>query len=245
MCESCKCDSHYHLLSNDVFEQCTSTGSGLFLFLNDGFAQSFSQIVSTRVKKLSNTIFKSSRHIKGEKASLPVYVRRSKTPLLKLPIIIWTTTSPHLRNSEIREIFTFGKSGIQGICLGESKIPLKIGNPNASSTDKESGIRDVGSRIQGLSWISWHGAKNSLNEFQRTESGAGLLDRYLAGKRVRLYSPLSLLPKTHVSTQFHSSLIFWRKCFLIQDRVCQLTPVRQWQTTLLYSTARLRPSVAV
>ena len=44
----------------------------------------FNQIVSIRVKKLSNTIFISSRHIKGEKASLLVDVRRSKTPLLKL-----------------------------------------------------------------------------------------------------------------------------------------------------------------
>ena len=48
-------------------------------------AKIFSQIVSIRVKKLSNTNFISSRHIKGEKASLPVDVRRSKTPSLKLP----------------------------------------------------------------------------------------------------------------------------------------------------------------
>ena len=90
-----------------------------------------------------------------------------------------------------------------------------------------------------LSWISWHPVKNSLCEFQRTKSGAGLLDTYLAGKGVRLFSPLSL-PKTHVSTRVHSPLRFWIKCFLIQDRVCQLTPARQLQTTLLYYYYRVK-----
>ena len=71
-------------LSNDVFERRTSTGSGPFLFLDDCFAQIFSQIVTIIVKKLSNTNFISSRHIKREKSSLPVDVRGSKTPLLKL-----------------------------------------------------------------------------------------------------------------------------------------------------------------
>ena len=37
-----------------------------------------------RVKKLSNTNFISSRHVKSEKASLPVDVRRSKTSLLSV-----------------------------------------------------------------------------------------------------------------------------------------------------------------
>ena len=72
-------------LSNDVYERRTSTGSGLFSFLDDGFDQSFSQIAAIRVKKLSNTNFISSRHIKREKSSLPVDVHHSKTSLLKLP----------------------------------------------------------------------------------------------------------------------------------------------------------------
>jgi len=72
-------------LSNDVFERRTSTGSGLFSFFDGGFAQIFSQIASITVKKLRNTNFVSSRHVKRENASLPVDVRRSKTPLLKLP----------------------------------------------------------------------------------------------------------------------------------------------------------------
>ena len=50
-------------LSNNVFEQRTSTGSSLFSFLDDDFAQIFSQIASIRVKKLSYTNFKSSRHV--------------------------------------------------------------------------------------------------------------------------------------------------------------------------------------
>ena len=72
-------------LSNDVYERRTSIGSGPFSSLDDGFAQIFNQIVSIRVKKLSNTNFISSRHIKREKSSLPVDVRRSKTSFLKLP----------------------------------------------------------------------------------------------------------------------------------------------------------------
>ena len=45
----------------------------------------FSQIASITVKKLRNTNFISSRHVKRENTSLPVDVRRSKTSLLKLP----------------------------------------------------------------------------------------------------------------------------------------------------------------
>ena len=75
----------FNYLSNDVYERRTSTGSGPFSFLEDGFHQTVSQIVSVRVKKPSNTNFISSRHIKREKCSLPVDVRRSKTSLLKLP----------------------------------------------------------------------------------------------------------------------------------------------------------------
>ena len=54
-------------------------------FYFDGFAKIVSQIVSIRVKKLSNTNFIASRLVKREKTLLPVDVRRSKTSLLKLP----------------------------------------------------------------------------------------------------------------------------------------------------------------
>ena len=43
------------------------------------------QIVSLRVKTLSNTNLVAPRHITGETGSLPVVVLRSKTSLLKLP----------------------------------------------------------------------------------------------------------------------------------------------------------------
>ena len=45
----------------------------------------FRQIVSIRVKTLSHTNLVALKHIKREKGSLPVDVRRSKTELLKLP----------------------------------------------------------------------------------------------------------------------------------------------------------------
>ena len=55
----------------------------LFFFapLSRDFEQSFGQIVSIRVKTLSNTNLVASRHIKKEKRSLPVDMRRSKTSL--------------------------------------------------------------------------------------------------------------------------------------------------------------------
>ena len=56
------------------------------MIFDGGFAQIFSQIASITVKKLRNTNFISSRHVKRENTSLPVDVRRSKTSLLKLPI---------------------------------------------------------------------------------------------------------------------------------------------------------------
>ena len=73
-------------LSKVVFERRTSTGSGLFSSFDGVFAQIFSQIAFITVTKLRNKNFISSRHVKRENASLPVDVRRSKTPLLKLSI---------------------------------------------------------------------------------------------------------------------------------------------------------------
>ena len=60
--------------------------SGLFFsFLGSSFAQMFGQIFSTRVKKLSNTNLVSSRNSKIKKTSLPVDMRRSKTPVFYAP----------------------------------------------------------------------------------------------------------------------------------------------------------------
>ena len=74
-------------LSNSVFERQTSTGSGLFTTVSSGLVETLGLIVFIREKTLSNTNLLASRHIKREKASLPVDARRSKTSLLKLPII--------------------------------------------------------------------------------------------------------------------------------------------------------------
>ena len=73
--------------SNDVFEWSTSTGSRLFALFGREFLQILGQIVSFRVRTLSHTNLVASRHIKGEKGSLPVEARRSKTSLLEFPIV--------------------------------------------------------------------------------------------------------------------------------------------------------------
>ena len=72
--------------SNDVSERRASTRSSLFEFYGRDFEQILGQIVSVRVKTLSNINLVASRHINREKGSLPIEVRRSKTSLLKLPI---------------------------------------------------------------------------------------------------------------------------------------------------------------
>ena len=74
-------------LSSDVSERRTSTGSGFFAHLSCHFEQKFGQIFSIRVKTLSHTNLVASRHIKREKISFPVDLRRSKTLLLKLSIV--------------------------------------------------------------------------------------------------------------------------------------------------------------
>lgn len=60
-----------------------STGSGPLTFLGSDFAQTFGQIVSTRIKRLANKNLVASRHIQAEKASLSVDVQRPKTPVPK------------------------------------------------------------------------------------------------------------------------------------------------------------------
>ena len=56
-----------------------------FAILGRDFDQMFGQIDSVREKIRRNTNLLASRHIKREKVSLPVDMRRSKTSLLKLP----------------------------------------------------------------------------------------------------------------------------------------------------------------
>ena len=58
-----------------------------FCILGQWFAQTSSQIISGRVKTLSNTNWVIVKHVVREKASLPVDVHRSKCLHLLLPII--------------------------------------------------------------------------------------------------------------------------------------------------------------
>ena len=51
-------------LSSDVLERRIFTGSGLFALLSCNFQQIFGQIVSSRVKALSNAELRASRHTK-------------------------------------------------------------------------------------------------------------------------------------------------------------------------------------
>ena len=91
-------------LSKDVFERRTSTGSVFFSFLDSGFAHLLGQLVSIIVKTLKNTNLGVSRCFKIKKTSLPVDVRRSKTPLLKLPniclftLVVPVSTTGHLNS---------------------------------------------------------------------------------------------------------------------------------------------------
>ena len=66
-----------------------------FSFLDGVFAQIFGQIVSIIVTTLRNTNLGASRRFKMKKTSLPVDVRRSKMPLLKLPNMTVAASSRH------------------------------------------------------------------------------------------------------------------------------------------------------
>ena len=69
-------------LSKGVFEQCRLTGSGFFSFLSGIFGQICGQIVSIMRQRLRNTNLVALIHFKKKKTTLPVEVRRSKTPCL-------------------------------------------------------------------------------------------------------------------------------------------------------------------
>ena len=122
-------------LSSNVFERRTSTGSGLFSFFDGGFAQIFSQIASITVKKRRNTNLISSRHVKRENTSLPVDVRRSKTSLLKLPILA-PRTETYFRSSllstrkvfEWRDATTGNTFAVTGYSLSQGVQPKEDKN---------------------------------------------------------------------------------------------------------------------
>ena len=64
------------ILSNEVFERRTSTGSRRFANLGRDFDQFLDQIVSMIEKTFRNTTLVVSRHLRSEKDSLPVDVRQ-------------------------------------------------------------------------------------------------------------------------------------------------------------------------
>lgn len=65
-----------------------STGTGLFAFLGGGFAKIFKQIVSVKVKELSNANSVALRNIKRDKVTLLADTHRTKMSLLKFPITV-------------------------------------------------------------------------------------------------------------------------------------------------------------
>ena len=79
-----------------------STGSGRFALFGRDFDQILGQIISLRVKTLSNTNLVVSRFIKREKGSLPVDMRRSKASPLKLPNVVLLSLL-NLRGAHNRE----------------------------------------------------------------------------------------------------------------------------------------------
>ena len=86
-------------LSKGVFEQCTSTGNGLFSFLDSGFPLFFVQIVAMIVKTLKNTNLVASMCFKMKKTLLPLDVRCSKTPYsggTLYPLFLWDGRAPFL-----------------------------------------------------------------------------------------------------------------------------------------------------
>ena len=79
-------------LSKGVFERRTATGNEAFsLFTRLGVTTFVMLSVVTRIETI---YLKTKAHPlpKNEKRPLPVAVRRSKTPLLKLPIVLATRT---------------------------------------------------------------------------------------------------------------------------------------------------------
>ena len=86
---------------NGISEYALSTGSGLFAFLGSG---SWANFQADRLYKSNDTYqFKcteASRHIKREEVLLPVAVRRSKTPELKLNFIRGNENVTHFAQSE-------------------------------------------------------------------------------------------------------------------------------------------------
>ena len=99
-------------LSSDVLERRTFTGSGLFALLSCNFQQIFGQIVSSRVKALSNAELRASRHTKQRKACFRLTcLARKLIELLKLPNILTQQALcswGHVIKSFLKKIYIMG-----------------------------------------------------------------------------------------------------------------------------------------
>ena len=99
-------------LSSDVLERRTFTGSGLFALLSCNFQQIFGQIVSSRVKALSNAELRASRHTKQRKACFRLTCLAQKLiELLKLPNMLTQQALcswGHVIKSFLKKIYIMG-----------------------------------------------------------------------------------------------------------------------------------------
>ena len=75
----------------DVFGWPTSTRSGPLAFFGSGFAQIFRQLVSIKVKKVSNTNLAASRYIKREKALFLLDIRVAQKRFSLSPLMLGLT----------------------------------------------------------------------------------------------------------------------------------------------------------
>ena len=94
-------------LSNSAFWATDVNRKWAFCNIGCGWVQNPGQIVLIREKKLSNTNFLASRHIKEEKASLPVDVHRSKSCLLRVPNVKTTVCKV---NGPARALLSFSSN---------------------------------------------------------------------------------------------------------------------------------------
>ena len=69
------------------FERRTPTGSVFFALFGSGFARNFEKIVCMKVKEPNKTNLVTSRHIKKEKASVPV---------ISLIAVFWISRNAHV-----------------------------------------------------------------------------------------------------------------------------------------------------
>ena len=150
------------IVNKDVFERRTSTGSGFFFsFLDSGFAHFLGQLVSIIGKTLRNTNLGASRCFKMKKTSLPVDVRRSKTPLLKARFRRRSTHVPNLTDelsaAKERRLNQFG-TAVLVWCDKSVKfdrvcrpfVELNLGSTHGTSSESDNAPVSLQSRTYSV-----------------------------------------------------------------------------------------------